>query len=73
MVGKPLKSVGVSTFRSGKDNVRVTYFLVRDTGRRAKPERKVTWRSFSAAKKLVGFDDARRLLDEAKRILKERR
>jgi 8-oxo-dGTP pyrophosphatase MutT (NUDIX family) len=73
VVGKPLKSVGVSTFRSGKDNVKVTYFLVRDTGRRAKPERKVTWRSFSAAKKLVGFDDARRLLDEAKRILKERR
>ena len=63
VVGKPLKSVGV----------KVTYFLVRDTGRRAKPEREVTWRSFSAAKKLVAFEDARRLLDEAKRILKERR
>ena len=50
-----VRHVGVSTFRSGKEDVKVTYFLVRDTGRRAKPEREVTWRSFSAAKKLVAF------------------
>src|SRR5256885_12564718 len=60
VVGKPLKSVGVSTFRSGKEDVKVTYFLVRDTGRRAAHAREVDRRSFSAAQKDFPFPDARR-------------
>ena len=70
VVGNAVKSVGVSTFRSGDEDVEVTYFLVRDTGRRAKAEREVAWKSFADAKKLVSFDDARWLLDKAKQMLR---
>lgn len=73
VVGQAIKSVGVSTFHSGDDDVEVTYFLVRDTGRRAKAEREVTWRSFADARALVSFDDGRRLLDKAKEILRSSR
>lgn len=72
VVGKPVKEVGVSTFRSGADNIKVTYFLVRDTGRRAKAEREVAWRSFADAKELVSFDDGEWLLEEAERVLRGR-
>ncbi len=70
VVGEAMKPVGVSTFRSGDENVEVTYFLVRDTGRRKTAEREVAWRSFAAAKKLVSFEDARRLLDKAQQMLR---
>jgi len=70
VVGEAIKSVGVSTFHAGDDDIEVTYFLVRDTGRRAKAEREVTWRSFADARALVSFDDGRRLLDKAKEILR---
>src|SRR3954451_21841938 len=42
VIGEPVSStsVGVSRFRSGSANVEVTYFLVRDTGRRVQAERK---------------------------------
>jgi ADP-ribose pyrophosphatase YjhB (NUDIX family) len=72
VVGESVKSLGVSSYRSGGYDVEVTYFLVRDTGKRAKAERDVSWRSFSEAKQLVSFDDARRLLDKAKDILREK-
>jgi 8-oxo-dGTP pyrophosphatase MutT (NUDIX family) len=69
VVGKAVGPVGVSTFRFGNEDVEVTYFLVRDTGRRAEAERETTWRSFSAAKSLLTFADAPRLLDAARRML----
>ena len=72
VVGDPLKSVGVSTFRWGDEEVEVTYFLVRDTGRMGKAEREVAWKSFADAKKLVSFDDARWLLDKAQDLLRVR-
>src|SRR5690349_8969390 len=71
VVGEPIQSVGVSTFRWGKDDIEVTYFLVRDTGRRVKAERESVWRSFAEARKLLSFDDGRRLLDLARQIMRE--
>ena len=70
VVGEAVKSVGISTFRSGDEDVEVTYFLVRDTGRRKTAEREVAWRSFADAQKLVSFDDAQRLLEKARQILR---
>jgi len=72
VIGKPVTSLGVSKFRSGNENVEVTYFLVRDTGRRVPAERKVVWRSIPDAKELVSFDDGRRLLDKAQQALRKR-
>ena len=70
VVGDAIKSIGVSTFRSGGEDVEVTYFLVRDTGRRKTAEREVAWRSFAEAQKLVSFDDARWLLEKAQQALR---
>jgi 8-oxo-dGTP pyrophosphatase MutT (NUDIX family) len=70
VVGDAVKSVGVSTFRSGGEDVEVTYFLVRDTGRRKTAEREVAWRSFTEAQKLVNFGDARWLLEKAQQMLR---
>ena len=70
VVGEAIKSIGVSTFRSGGEDVEVTYFLVRDTGRRKTAEREVAWRSFAEAQKLVSFDDARWLLEKAQQALR---
>jgi bis(5'-nucleosidyl)-tetraphosphatase len=71
VVGEPIQSVGVSTFRLGKEEIEVTYFLVRDTGRRVRAEREAVWRSLADAKQLVSFDDGRRLLDQAEQILRK--
>ena len=70
VVGDAVKSVGISTFRSGDEYVEVTYFLVRDTGRRKTAEREVTWRSFAEAQRLVSFDDGEKLLAKALQILR---
>jgi 8-oxo-dGTP pyrophosphatase MutT (NUDIX family) len=70
VVGEAVKSVGISTFRSGDEDVEVTYFLVRDTGRRKTAERDVTWRSFAEAQRLVSFDDAEKILAKAQQILR---
>src|SRR4029453_451252 len=53
VVGDAVKSLGVSTFWWGDEEVEVTYFLVRDTGRKGKAEREVAWKTFADAKKLV--------------------
>jgi bis(5'-nucleosidyl)-tetraphosphatase len=71
VVGQAIESVGVSTFRLGQDDIEVTYFLVRDTGRRVKAERESVWRSFGDAKTLISFDDGRWLLDKAQQILRK--
>jgi 8-oxo-dGTP pyrophosphatase MutT (NUDIX family) len=70
VVGDAIKPLGIATFRSGGEDVEVTYFLVRDTGRKGKAEREVAWKSFAAAKKLVSFEDARWLLDKAQQMLR---
>ncbi|HEU4939828.1 MAG TPA: NUDIX domain-containing protein [Vicinamibacterales bacterium] len=70
IVGEAVKSIGVSTFRSGGEEVEVTYFLVRDTGRRKTAEREVAWRRFAEAQKLVSFDDAQWLLEKAQQMLR---
>ena len=70
--GKIIKPIGVSTYDSGKDRVRVSYFLVRY--RRAvltTETRKRRWRSFSEARELVTFDDGRELVDKAERYLRK--
>ena len=71
VVGESIQSVGVSIFRWGKDDFEVTYFLVRDTGRRVKAERESVWRSFDDAKALISFDEGRRFLDQAQQILRK--
>lgn len=71
VVGESIQSVGVSTFRWGKDDFEVTYFLVRDTGRRVKAERKSVWRTFGDAREMISFDDGRRLLDQAHQIIRK--
>ena len=71
IVGESIQSVGVSTFALGKDAIEVTYFLVRDTGRRVKGERESVWRSFVEAKALISFDDGRRLLEQAQQIIRK--
>jgi 8-oxo-dGTP pyrophosphatase MutT (NUDIX family) len=71
VVGEPIQSLGVSTFRFGKDDIEVTYFLVRDTGRRVKAERESVWRSFADARRLVSFDEGRRLLDQAQQLMRK--
>jgi 8-oxo-dGTP pyrophosphatase MutT (NUDIX family) len=74
VIGEPVTvtSLGVSKFRSGDENIEVTYFLVRDTGRRVEAERKAVWRSIADAKVLVTFDDAQRLLEKAEQALRKR-
>ena len=71
--GKIIKPIGVSTYESGKDRVKVSYFLVRYR-RAIEPSetRKRRWQSFSKARELVAFDDARNLVDKAERFLRTR-
>ena len=70
--GKIIKPIGVSTYDSGKDRVRVSYFLVRYSRAVVRTEtRKRRWRSFRQARELVAFDDARELMDKAERLLRK--
>jgi len=71
VVGESIQSVGVSTFRWGKDDFEVTYFLVRDTGRRVKAERESVWRRLRDAQALISFDDGRRLLELAQQMIRK--
>jgi 8-oxo-dGTP pyrophosphatase MutT (NUDIX family) len=72
VVGALIGKVGESTFRSGTEDVRVDYFLVRFLATAQPSERRdVLWRRFNQAKSLLTFDDARRLLDVAERLLVE--
>jgi 8-oxo-dGTP pyrophosphatase MutT (NUDIX family) len=74
VVGTIIGPVGVSAFRSGSEQVEVTYFLVRFTGTAAPSEsRPAEWHSFDSARRLLTFADARRLLDAAERALREER
>ena len=71
--GRIIRPIGVSIYESGKDRVKVSYFLVRYS-RAVEPTdtRKRRWRSFSEARELVTFDDARDLVDKAERFLRKK-
>lgn len=69
IAGVAIAPVGVSRFRSGDEDVEVTYFLVRFTGTLPTAERETTWRRLSDAKTLVSFEGARQLLDRVRHML----
>jgi bis(5'-nucleosidyl)-tetraphosphatase len=70
--GELLGGIGTSTFRSGDEDVEVTYFLVRCVAQVDSGEnRKQRWLKYEEARALLTFDDARRLLDEAQRSLSD--
>jgi diadenosine hexaphosphate hydrolase (ATP-forming) len=69
--GRIIRPIGVSTYDSGKDRVRVSYFLVRYSRAVLTTEtRKRRWRSLSEARELVSFDDARELVDKVERFFR---
>jgi 8-oxo-dGTP pyrophosphatase MutT (NUDIX family) len=63
-VGEPLE------FLSGREPVRVTYFLIRTTSEAESPERrKKAWYRLDEAAAELQFESARRLLDDARELL----
>ena len=72
VIGEALYPVGTSTFRSGDEDVEVTYFLARLVGTKGAPERPVRWCELSEARALLTFNDARQHLDRAVYLLRER-
>ena len=59
--------LGVSTFESINEQVTVSYFLVRFARTVPSEElRELRWTSFDEARRLLTFEDARQLLDEAR-------
>jgi len=70
IAGEVIRPIGTSTFKSGRDEVEVTYFLVRFLGTAPSVEsREIRWTDFAEAKILVTFPDASRLLDAAERAV----
>lgn len=70
VVGEVIRPLGISHFRSGDEDARVTYFLVRVVGFAPGAEpRQSAWRPFREARALLTFDDARSLLDRAERLM----
>jgi 8-oxo-dGTP pyrophosphatase MutT (NUDIX family) len=73
VAGRIIRPIGVSTYESGRETVKVSYFLVRYSRAVLTTEtRKRRWRTFSKARELVAFDDARALVDKAERLLRKR-
>ena len=66
--GSIVRLLGVSTFDSGNEQVKVSYFLVR-FARTVPPAevREARWTSFNEARRLLTFDDARRLVEAARK------
>jgi 8-oxo-dGTP pyrophosphatase MutT (NUDIX family) len=66
-----IRRLGTSVYESGRQQVKVAYFLVRFKRTVHSPEvRELKWRSFQAARKHLTFDDARRLVDKAERLVR---
>ena len=64
--GVPLLPVGYSSFRSGREDIDVTYFLVRAlTEGQRREGRQLAWLPYEQARARLTFPDSRRLLDEA--------
>jgi 8-oxo-dGTP pyrophosphatase MutT (NUDIX family) len=70
VVGEVLQPIGELTFRSGSEEVRVAYFLVRFL-RSVQPvdDRRREWRPFSEARELLTYLDTRLLLDKVERFV----
>lgn len=65
VVGHTVGEAGQLRFRSGDEDVEVTYFVVeRLADTRPDETRQVRWLPFQEARELLTHDDARRLLDE---------
>lgn len=71
VLGEVLQEVGSSAFKSGDEEVAVTYFLIRFLRTDGKAERKVQWRLLDEARSVLTFEDAREHLDNVARILRE--
>jgi 8-oxo-dGTP pyrophosphatase MutT (NUDIX family) len=64
--GSISRLLGVSTFESGREQVTVSYYLVRFARHVPSAEqRELRWASFAEARRLLTFDDARQLLEAA--------
>jgi 8-oxo-dGTP pyrophosphatase MutT (NUDIX family) len=60
--------LGVSTFQWRDKQIKVSYFLVRFARTVTPAElRELRWASFDEARRLLTFEDARQLLDQARR------
>jgi 8-oxo-dGTP pyrophosphatase MutT (NUDIX family) len=70
VTGAVVGPAGVSTFQSGDERVEVTFYLVRFGGNvPPSEEREAQWLPAGQARAALSFDDSRRLLDAALRML----
>jgi diadenosine hexaphosphate hydrolase (ATP-forming) len=70
VTGEAVEAVGMSTFTRGKDDLEVTYYLVRFTGTTEPAEdREKRWCSLKEARRLIAFADANRLLDRVEALM----
>ena len=69
--GEVIAPIGTSAFRSGEEEVEVTYYLIRYMAQSAADEgRQLRWLPYQEAREQLSFDDAKRLLDTATATLK---
>jgi len=67
--GELLAPLGELEFHSGRELVRVQYFLIRPITEMPSPEgRDKRWFTLDEARRSVSFDNARRLLDEIEEV-----
>lgn len=70
VVGRAAQEVGVSTYAYRGETFEITYYLVRFVGTVAAQEnREIKWCRIDVARTLLTYDDARRLLTDAERLL----
>jgi ADP-ribose pyrophosphatase YjhB (NUDIX family) len=68
--GTIVDALGTLEFQSGSERVQVAYFLVRYTGDVPPAEsRERRWCSYDEAHELLGFPNARRLLESARPLM----
>lgn len=73
VTGKVVGEVGTLDFRSGREDVSVTYYLIRHVNDGAPPEgRSLAWLPYDQARARLSHDDARGLLDTAMQRLRSR-
>lgn len=73
VAGQVIRRLGTSTYASGRDRVRVAYYLVRF--RKTVPSsegRELKWGSFRTARSQLTFADARKLVEKAERLMRLR-
>ena len=66
VIGTVMGPIGSATFRSGEEDVEVTYVLIEASNEgHAQEGRRVAWLPHSSARARLSFENARQLLDEA--------